>query len=213
MICRIARSPFFSLLLFLFLVLSFSFTLTKDSYAVSDISVTYDSSVSQWSDVFSSCTGDCLDDFSYLIVDISNYSPNNLYFILYTRFDGSFQRSIYISTFSSRSIYQLRFNGSPNNFLSFGQNTNFSDFGSVTFTLTENYIPAAPSGSITLTENGTFDVSSYSEAVVDVPMQVVPGDYHDDLVSINQSIIICAGTILVIYFFYCIYRMIIKGVS
>ena len=66
-----------------------------------------------------------------------------------------------------------------------------------------------PSGSITLTQNGTFDVSSYSEAVVDVP--AVPGDYHDDLTSINNSILIVAAVALVLYFFYCIYRMIMRS--
>ncbi len=72
-----------------------------------------------------------------------------------------------------------------------------------------------PSGSIELTENGTYDVSQYAEAVVNVPETDCPpgtgGNYHEDLVAINNSIMICAATCLVIYFFYCIYRMIIKN--
>ena len=71
MICRIVRFPFSSLLLFLFLVLSFSFTLTNNSYAVSDISVTYTSVPSNYSPVFPDCTGSCLDDYSYLRIDSS----------------------------------------------------------------------------------------------------------------------------------------------
>ena len=67
------------------------------------------------------------------------------------------------------------------------------------------------SGSLSISENGTYDVTNYAEAVVDVPVQVIQGDYHDDLTSINQSILICGAVLLVLYFFYCIYRMIIKS--
>lgn len=75
---------------------------------------------------------------------------------------------------------------------------------------------SSPSGSIELTENGTYDVSQYAEAVVNVPETDCPpssggGNYHEDLVAINNSILICAAVCLVIYFFYCIYRMIIKN--
>lgn len=68
-----------------------------------------------------------------------------------------------------------------------------------------------PSGNLDITENGTYDVSSYAQATVDVPPQTVEGDYHDDLQLINNSILISAATILVVYFFFCIYRLIIKG--
>lgn len=83
---------------------------------------------------------------------------------------------------------------------------------SLTVTFTDNFpsdCSPSPSGSIDITSNGTYDVSSYSTAVVDVPP--IPGDYHDDLISINNSIIICGAICLVIYFFYCIYRIIIRN--
>ena len=50
------------------------------------------------------------------------------------------------------------------------------------------------------------DVSS-----VNVENEVIYGDYHDDLVSINNTIMIGCAIPLVIYFFYCIYRMLLKG--
>lgn len=67
-----------------------------------------------------------------------------------------------------------------------------------------------PSGSITLTDNGTYDVTNYSQAVVDVPS--VPGDYHDDLQDVKKAIILVPAVCLVIYFFYAIYKMIMGGV-
>lgn len=66
-----------------------------------------------------------------------------------------------------------------------------------------------PEGSLEITENGTYDVTSYSEAVVDV--SAPPSTYHDDLANINHSITVCAAVVLVLYFFYCIYRLIIKN--
>lgn len=86
-------------------------------------------------------------------------------------------------------------------------------FSSCTFSFyNENPIVTTPSGSLSITENGTYDVTNYAEAVVEVPNTetIIQGDYHDDLVSINNSIMVCAGVCLVLYFFYCIYRMFIK---
>lgn len=70
---------------------------------------------------------------------------------------------------------------------------------------------SSPSGNLDITSNGTYDVTNYATATVDVPAQVIQGDYHDDLVNINQSIIVCGAILLVLYFFYCIYRLIIKN--
>ena len=71
--------------------------------------------------------------------------------------------------------------------------------------------PELPSGNLDISSNGTYDVTNYAQATVNVPAEVIQGDYHDDLVAINNSILICAAVCLVIYFFYCIYRLIIKN--
>lgn len=75
-----------------------------------------------------------------------------------------------------------------------------------------------PSGTLDITENGTFDVTNYASVSVDVPETECPtcpsggsNNYHDDLVNIQKSIIICGAILLVLYFFYCIYRFIIRN--
>lgn len=185
---------------------------SSPAFAVSDISVTYDSSnsLSDWDNVFPNCTGHCLDDYHYLIVSASNNNSlwdfNGLRF----RYDGSsVLNQTSFSTPLSTLIFELPYDGHNYNLLEFYYPNTYDI--SVTYTLTESLSPGSPTGSITLTENGTYDVTQYSEAIVDVPPTIEPGDYHDDLVSIKHAIIICASVVLVIYFFYCIYRIIIKA--
>lgn len=70
-----------------------------------------------------------------------------------------------------------------------------------------------PSGTYDISSNGIYDISSYSSVNVNVPETVIQGDYHNDLVNIYNAIILCGGVILVLYFFYCIYRIFIKTIG
>lgn len=128
------------------------------------------------------------------------------------------QASIYDDiTFSYCSDLSFSFTSSSL-FYYYFYNNSFPSVTSVIFTFSDECLGSSQSsGSIELTENGTYDVSQYAEAVVNVPETDCPpssgggGNYHEDLVAINNSILICAAVCLVIYFFYCIYRMIIKN--
>lgn len=182
-----------------FAVFSSFFFLNTNVSAVADISYTFDfDNIPSWYDL---CQGssDC-SSYSYLLVEPSVSCASLCSFVI----SGISSTNTAVSA-SSSSLYFLF---SPSAlYLTGGRTGSYS--GSITITLFESY-GSAPSGSITLTENGTFDVSSYATAVVDVPPTIEQGDYHDDLISIQQAIYVCGAILLVLYFFYCIYRMIIK---
>lgn len=195
------------------------FFISSDSYAVSDISVTYNMGyvTSAWSNIFPTCTGSCLHDYSYLVVKLSGRSdlgfPSDsdtfqTSFRIYGRADGSNGRTWYISMYTPEQIYPISFTDSSLNYFQWGNGTNLGF--DVTFILTNSPYGSAPSGSITLTENGTYDVTSYAEAVVDVPAEQLPGDYDDEFNGVITAIYICGASAIMIYFFYIIYGIFIK---
>lgn len=193
----------------LFASLFFTSLFTADSYAVEDMTVTYSSYPGEWIDVFPNCTGTCLDDYHYLKIEVSSSGvAYNDVSRLYLRYDGSQILSFPYSRVPE-VILSLPFDGHSNNLLQFSNNTRGFP---VTYTLMDSLSSGiTPSGILNIAENGSYDVTQYAQVDVNIEQEVVYQDYHDDLVNINHSIIICAATILVLYFFYCIYRMIIKG--
>lgn len=189
----------------------------NNTYAVDDISIT----LTDLGSGGSLCSQPDCSNYHYLLISIGSFSTppvvgSRAYVSL-----GSDLVCTNVPLYTSFTLCEL--NSEINNSI-WGLNYAFNNLagrgGSVTFTLSENNPFASgitPSGSIELTENGTYDVSQYAEAVVNVPETDCPpssgggGNYHEDLVAINNSILICAAVCLVIYFFYCIYRMIIKN--
>lgn len=186
----------------------------NDTYAVEDITVTYTSSPVNGDNVFPSCIDyACLSQYSYLVVEISSFTLRSGR--VYPIFDIGNANYFLISPTSSFSVYSLP-SSDLLKFVFINLPSSFSWSDGITFTLTENYQSGiTPSGSLSITENGTYDVTQYAEAVVDVPTSSGGGssedcNYHEDLVNIYHAIMVCGGVLLVLYFFYCIYRMIIK---
>lgn len=176
------------------------FFFSDTSFAVSDVSYTFDiSSIPPWFDLCS--LSDSCSSFSYFYSEPSNSGncSNLSYFVI----------AVDVNLPISSCFSSVLFLSSPDHvYLTGGKSGNYS--GSVTITLSESF-GSLPSGNLDISSNGLFDVSSFATVTVDVPAEVVQGDYHDDLSNINNSIIICAGVLLVLYFFYCIYRLIIRN--
>ena len=214
MLCR-SHIGFFISSFVLLCSLLFSCLFVTDSFALSDLTYTFDFSVPE----------------PILLCDISTPCSSYKYLVVERNFDYS-QTGSSIGLTAQRSTSQQLFNYNLNfyfpyfvidisqysslpNFgrLVFGSSVNGSiSSGTYSLTLTDKTPTfSSSSGSLSITENGTYDVLNYAEAVVDVPPDIIQGDYHDDLVSINSSILVCGAILLVLYFFYSIYRLIIKN--
>ena len=194
-------------LFFFFGVLSVVFAgsviTTSDVHAVSDYTLTIDSSTPN-SVICGVDSGRSCSDYSYII--FSSSSP------IFVPAGDYFNYRIGLSDNSGRDysvnpvLFPVTFSISSN--LSYftyrGLAFTLPSDTTISITLTDTLpssCPPAPSGDLAISQNGTYDVSQYATATVSVSGEVIQGDYHDDLVSINNSIIIACAVPLVIYFF------------
>lgn len=214
---KIIRMTGFFGIVFASLFLLQSPLFVQDSSAVSDIIVTIDSSNYSAQSVL--CEASACSPYHYLVVsyngtvDYSNGLPSKNVRLNFGSYMG---QPSYFSTFPSTSIVELDTSSNSLYYAviqSGGSNLSsfFSSGGSIIFTLSEDNPFASgiiPSGSLSITENGTFDVTNYAEAVVDVPSSG-GSNYHQDLVDLKQAIYTGVAVLLVIYFFWMIYRIII----
>ena len=215
---------FFSFVLVAFLSLFFgSFIITNNTFAVDDISITNGSSStllrSYWN-YWPDCDNNCASQYNYLKIEFIDSNGDS---VPYSSRSGGATLIICGTQFNlnrmSDQVYFLNKTcPATDGHSGFIMNGGFSgNIASSTFgyrlTLTDSLSNCSvpPSGDISITSNGTYDVSSYATATVDVPAEVIQGDYHDDLINIKNSIITCGAILLVLYFFYCIYRLIIKN--
>ena len=184
---------------FLALFLSFSSLFYSGNVsALSDKSVTY--STSSHSDYL--CWGSSCSGYNYLLVDLSD-RVSGWVSIAYT-YNGS-TSTFSFPLLSSTSTALIVLNGSLLTDFHYNSGT---IVGSATFTLSENNPfsnGVIPSGTLSLTDNGIYDVSSYEYVDVNVPV----GDYSDEIDEIKHAILIIPAVLIMIYVFYCIYRIII----
>lgn len=149
--------------LFGLLALCFSSVLFSGNvFAADNISVTYTSTPTDGSAIFPTCNdSSCLSQYHYLIVEISSPLTVNYRFHPFSQVGASSYFSI--SPYSSSAFYTLPDNMS---YFNFAYTSEYSIYGGdgVTFILTENN--PSPSGTLSVTQNGTYDVTNY--ASVDV---------------------------------------------
>ena len=197
---------YFSFVLVAFLSLFFgSFITINDTSAVDDYTVTLDWANFNSLELCGSNSGRSCSDYFYFISEpIGTCNGNNPNYVVFGF--GNVNNSISVC-----NKVVMPFDSTVTSlFVTGGRSLPDRYFGNINVTLSSNY-GFSPSGDISITSNGIYDVSSYATATVDVPSEVIQGDYHDDLVNIQNAIITCGAILLVLYFFYCIYRLIIKN--
>lgn len=212
---------FFSFALVLFLSFFFGFFITiNNTFALDDLVLSYSpssTSLRSYWNYWSACDYDCASQYNYLKIDFFDSNGDSP-----TLFSRSGRQTIIIcgtEVILSRSSDHVFFlnktcpaTDGHSGFImngNYGGNIASSTLG-YRLTLTDS-IGSSPSGDLSIIENGIYDVTNYATVTVDVPVEVIQGDYHDDLVNIQNSIITCGAILLVLYFFYCIYRLIIKN--
>lgn len=172
---------------FILLSVFFSGLLSLPSYAINDISITYNSgsNYSDWQDIFPNCSVDCLNDYSFLKITGATFIPG-----LRFRFDGSsvLNQGILNNFRGYEFIMSLPFDGHSNNLLQFYSSGSF--ISDVTFTL--------------LTSINSCPEPEICPVLPDNP-------YDPKFDEIIRAIYTCGAICLVLYFFYCIYRLIIKN--
>lgn len=190
--CR--RFKIFSGLLF---ALVFSFFFSSSSYAVDDIVLdinqsNYTDYINTSSYVCGSNSGVSCSGYKYFIVDpidVSSLSENSRF---QARFLPGGQFVSYSLPLFSRMVISLN-----------------DSFSSLSLANSQGLYEKTFSFRITLTDTLPSDCPVCEECQ-ECPA-VSENPYDEKLDNITQAIYVCAAVVLVVYFFYCIYRMLIKN--
>ena len=193
----------------IFLSVLLSVLFVSPCSAINNYNVTInDSNYSSWS---FDCGQDC-SSYHYLLINnmssttfvyqISIFTNNNLARLVAT----------HNAALGSNLNFYLFYFDNADKFAYTGANWSSGSYFDITIS-ENNPFGSSPTGSLSISSNGSYDVSSYAQAIVDVPPVYEEGDYHDDLVNIRNAIILACGIMLVLYFFYCIFRVFIKVIG
>lgn len=192
------------ILLSCFAIFALTFLLSSNSYAVSDLVKTYDNSFPYSSDVI--CSDSC-SSYKYLYVE-SNLPYNGSSPYLSASYGGI------TSAFQLRALPVLynfeSYTGSDSfSYLEMKSINNIPSGVTITVTLSENN-PAGgvtPEGSLSITSNGTYDVTNYASAVVNIDSELPP---YSELVvdSFWQYHTAFGGAVVAIIAIFLVYRVI-----
>lgn len=217
-----SKKCYIALLLFSTIFLGL-FARSSDVSAVSDYTVSYTNSsfssnqlvpLCDYTSVPVSCSG-----YHYLFVSFSSSpgsspNPSSSSFLNVFRSSSSTNNNLNLGrcslvnglVYKTSCIFYLENSGNYSiSSLSF-----YFEFSSLSgliidFKLSEA-ISSPPSGSLSITENGTFNVSSYEYVDVAVPAPPVTTPYDGKLDAIIQALYTLGAVMLVIYFFFALFR-------
>lgn len=145
-------------------------------------------------------------DYSYLNVELTPTSASRLQLWYSTNKNFPLDSSV-MSTFSIKIPSTLtQINLSSGYFV-------FSDGGSMTFSLSDTPIGSiVPTGSLSISENGTYDVTNYASAVVNIPTETVVTDLPPYSALVVDSFwkyhVAIAGGLASIFAIFVVYRII-----
>ena len=188
-------------LLSVFLFFSFfisCFLASSPSYAISDIVYTIDSTNSSSGFVFcGGSSGRNCSDYSFMYIysstDFSSISSHD--YITFRVQSGGSWKDVNISPIFIPILF-----------------TDLSNFTYIGLSANPLQFSLLSGSSIVFTFSSSNPTSSCPEPEEPEPCPVIPENPYDDKFDqVIQAIYVCAGVMLVLYFFYCIYRLIIRN--
>lgn len=194
-----------------------SFFVINNSYAVSDVTYTFDSSsaTGTWFDICVSQgnAGTKCSDYTYMLVEFNDFvvTSNDANSNKNSYLEFNIQKGV-ASGSTISSSYHLRCNAYESQLCLY----KFTDYGfnvhdSIGFNAQRFWVNSNWSYTITLSENNPFE-SEQEPCPEPEPCPAVPDTpYGEKFDNIEKAIYVCGAILIMLYFFYCIYRMIIKG--
>ena len=179
----------------IFLPVLLSVLFVSPSYAVSDYTYTFDfNSLPSWPALCGDNSGLICSDYSYIYVHSSSISCTNKAGVVFSGLVATYNSYVPVCYDSLFRIDSSLFTSSSSIYLTGGKSGT-----------------ATGSFDVTFSENNPFS-DSCPEPEEPEPCPVVPENPYDDKFdNITRAIYVCGAILIMLYFFYCIYRMIIKN--